>query len=119
MLVTGLSCKRRATPGAFPRNVLCRQSMRVRNWKPCWRTVSEEIPISAASDAARFWFVEVHYTDGTPETYTLPVQVASGDAAHAVERNAPHAVIARFDGSKDAIWFDAVWDAGFREKLFR
>jgi maltose alpha-D-glucosyltransferase/alpha-amylase len=81
--------------------------------------VSEEIPISAASDAARFWFVEVHYTDGTPETYTLPVQVASGDAAHAVERNAPHAVIARFDGSKDAILFDAVWDAGFREKLFR
>ena len=81
--------------------------------------VSEEIPISAASDAARFWFVEVHYTDGTPETYTLPVQVASGDAAHAVERNAPHAVIARFNGAKDAILFDAVWDAGFREKLFR
>ena len=81
--------------------------------------VSEQIPISADNEAARFWFVEVHYTDGTPETYTLPVQITSGEAAHAVERNAPHAVIARFNGAKDAILFDAVWDPQFREKLFR
>ncbi|MEY2531472.1 MAG: maltose alpha-D-glucosyltransferase / alpha-amylase, partial [Verrucomicrobiota bacterium] len=81
--------------------------------------VSEQIPISAENGAALFWFVEVHYTDGTPETYTLPVQVASGEAAQAIERNAPHAVIARFNGTKEFILFDAVWDAGFREKLFR
>jgi maltose alpha-D-glucosyltransferase/alpha-amylase len=81
--------------------------------------VSEQIPISPENDAARFWFVEVHYTDGSPETYTLPVQIASGDAAHAIERSAPHAVIARFNGSQNTILFDAIWDAGFREKLFR
>jgi maltose alpha-D-glucosyltransferase/alpha-amylase len=81
--------------------------------------VSEQIPISTEDDAARLWFVEVHYTDASPETYTLPVQIASGDAAHAVERNAPHAVIGRFNGSKDSILFDAIWDADFREKLFR
>jgi len=81
--------------------------------------VSERIPISAETDAAHFWFVEVHYTDGSPEIYTLPVQIASGDTAKAIERDAPHAVIARFNGVKDAILFDAVWDASFREKLFR
>jgi len=82
-------------------------------------TISEQIPISVENGAARFWFVDVHYTDGTPETYTLPVQVASGDAARAIERNAPQAVIARFNGPGDAILFDAVWDTAFREKLFR
>jgi maltose alpha-D-glucosyltransferase/alpha-amylase len=81
--------------------------------------VSEQIPISTEEGAARFWFVEVHYTDGSPETYTLPVQIASGQAAQEVERQAPHAVIARFNGAEDAILYDAVWDTQFRESLFR
>jgi maltose alpha-D-glucosyltransferase/alpha-amylase len=35
------------------------------------------------------------------------------------ERQAPQAVIARFNGPGDSILFDAVWDAEFRESLFR
>ncbi len=62
--------------------------------------VSEQIPISTDDGAARFWFVEVSYTDGTPETYTLPVQIAYGEAAQGIERQAPHAVIARFNGRR-------------------
>jgi len=81
--------------------------------------VHEQSPISAEPDAAEFWFVEVSYLDGPNETYALPVKIADGDAAHAVSQSAPHAVIARFDGAEEAILFDAVWDAEFREKLFR
>jgi maltose alpha-D-glucosyltransferase/alpha-amylase len=81
--------------------------------------VVEEVPLSDDEDAARFWFVEVSYTDGSPETYALPVQIATGEAARSILRAASHAVIARFSGSNETILHDAVWDAGFREKLFR
>ena len=81
--------------------------------------VHEQSPLSAEPDAAEFWFVEVSYLDGPNETYALPVKIAVGDAAHAISQSAPHAVIARFDGAEEAVLFDAVWDAEFREKLFR
>jgi maltose alpha-D-glucosyltransferase/alpha-amylase len=81
--------------------------------------VLEQPAISGEPDAAQFWFVQVSYLDGPNETYALPVKVAVGEAAQAIAQAAPHAVIARFDGPEDAILFDAVWDAAFREKLFR
>src|SRR6266446_914608 len=81
--------------------------------------IVEQVPISSENNAARFWFVEVSYADGTPEIYALPVETSAGDAARAIGRAAPHAVIARFAGPEEAILFDAVWDAAFRQKLFR
>ena len=36
-----------------------------------------------------------------------------------IRRSAPHAVLARFDGNEEAVLHDAVWDASFRETLFR
>jgi maltose alpha-D-glucosyltransferase/alpha-amylase len=81
--------------------------------------VAEEVPIGPEKDAARFWFVEVDYIDGPQEIYALPVQIAQGEAARSIRRSAPHAVLARFDGSEEAVLHDAVWDAAFREKLFR
>src|SRR5688572_13603362 len=43
-----------------------------------------EVPVAKEPDAARIWFVEVTYRDASPETYTLPVQIARGDAAREV-----------------------------------
>ncbi|MEP6699353.1 MAG: maltose alpha-D-glucosyltransferase [Verrucomicrobiota bacterium] len=80
--------------------------------------IAEQIPI-ADEAGARFWFVEISYTDGAPETYALPVQIAAGKSAHAIAQAAPHAVIARFDGAEGTILHDAIWDPAFREKLFR
>jgi len=80
--------------------------------------VLEQTTISPEADAAMFWFVEVSYFDAPNETYALPVKIASGDKARAISQSAPQAVIARFDG-RESILFDAVWDADFREKLFR
>ena len=81
--------------------------------------VAEQVPISTEPDAARLWFIEVSYRDGAAETYTLPVQIAHGDAAREVAQAAPHAVIARFDLPEETILQDAVWDVQFRENLFR
>nr|MBA2744413.1 putative maltokinase [Chthoniobacterales bacterium] len=81
--------------------------------------VAEQLSISNDAEAARIWFIEVTYRDGAPETYTLPVKIARGDAAREVAQTAPHAVIARFAGLEETILHDAVWDAHFRENLFR
>src|ERR1051326_813634 len=78
----------------------------------------EEVPISPKSDA-RFWFLEVSYNEGAAETYTLPVQISTGESAHVMTQTAPEAVIARFSGSDEAILHDATWDAGFRDQLFQ
>ena len=80
--------------------------------------VIEQPAMSDDSDAVQLWFVEVNYLDAPTETYVLPVQIASGDAARAVSRAAPHAVIARFEGNGEKILFDATWDAECRSKLF-
>jgi maltose alpha-D-glucosyltransferase / alpha-amylase len=81
--------------------------------------IVEHPAISSEPDAAQFWFVEVSYLDGPNETYALPVKILSGEAARALAQSAPHSVIARFAGADEAVLFDAVWDAAFRENLFR
>jgi maltose alpha-D-glucosyltransferase/alpha-amylase len=81
--------------------------------------VHEQSPLGDGPDAAQFWFVEVSYLDGPDEIYAVPVKMATGDAARTISQSAPHAVIARFEGSEETILFDAVWDAAFREEIFR
>jgi maltose alpha-D-glucosyltransferase/alpha-amylase len=78
--------------------------------------IAEEVPTESG---ARFWFVEVSYTDGAPETYAIPVQITTGEAARAIAQAAPAAVIARFGGAEEAILHDAIWDPTFREQLFQ
>jgi maltose alpha-D-glucosyltransferase/alpha-amylase len=62
--------------------------------------------------------LQVGYTDGAPDIYSLPVQVATGAAADALARHSPQAVIARL-GPEQAVLYDAIWDADFRAKLFQ
>jgi len=80
--------------------------------------VVEQSSISEDGSSAQLWFVEVNYLDAPAETYVLPVEIASGDAARAISQAAPHAVIARFKGSEETILFDAIWDLKFRSRLF-
>ena len=79
--------------------------------------IAEQITMDGCG--AEFWLVEVTYVDGSPETYALPVQIATGEAAHSIAQSAPQAVIARFAGNDEAILHDAIWDSAFREQLFR
>ena len=78
--------------------------------------IIEQIPI--AENAAQWWLLQVDYTDGAPDIYSLPVQIATGPAADALVRNSPQAVIA-WVGPQRAVLHDAIWDADFREKLFQ
>jgi len=78
--------------------------------------IIEQIPV--AEGAAQLWLLQVDYIDGLPDIYSLPVQVATGAAADAILRNSPQSVIARL-GTQRALLYDAIWDADFREKLFR
>jgi maltose alpha-D-glucosyltransferase/alpha-amylase len=80
--------------------------------------VIEQTAISSGPDAARLWFVEVSYLDGPTEIYSLPVKIASDEAARAVSRNTSHAIIARFAGAKEMVLYDAIWDGNFRSQLF-
>jgi maltose alpha-D-glucosyltransferase/alpha-amylase len=78
--------------------------------------IIEQIPV--ADRAAQLWLLQVDYTDGAPDIYSLPVQLATGPAADALARSAPQAVIARIEAQR-AVLYDAIWDADFRDKLFR
>ena len=55
------------------------------------------------------------------KTYLLPVQVATGQVAAVIQKEAPQAVIARFtgeDAAHEAVLFDAVHDEKFRAGIF-
>jgi maltose alpha-D-glucosyltransferase/alpha-amylase len=79
--------------------------------------IAEQVPMPGEGGGV-FWFLEVTYTDGAPQSYALPVQIAIGEPAHAIAQAAPAAVIARFAGAEETILYDAIWDAAFREQLF-
>jgi maltose alpha-D-glucosyltransferase/alpha-amylase len=79
--------------------------------------VIEHIPIGAENGSAEIWFVEISYLDGPTEIYTLPVQIATDDAARALSQSAPGTIIARLSGPEEAILHDAVWDEKFRTQL--
>ena len=81
--------------------------------------VAEQVRVSNTPAEARIWFIEVTYRDAAAEIYTLPVNIVRGDRARDVAQTAPHAVIARFEGSEETLLHDAVWDARFREDLFQ
>src|SRR5947209_6938257 len=52
--------------------------------------ITERVDI--AETDAQFWFVEVQYVDGSPETYALPVHIAFGETARTISNSAPQAV---------------------------
>jgi trehalose synthase-fused probable maltokinase len=80
---------------------------------PITWSIREIVPVSSAEDAARLVLIEITYTDGPPDTYLLPLQIAAAEAATHLP---PNAIIARLaDG---AVLFDALHDDTFRAALF-
>src|SRR5207237_1634232 len=79
--------------------------------------VKEQLAFSADADGARLWFIEVNYLDAPTERYAIPVKITSGEAAHSITQNAPHATVAHFGRKNGAILCDAIWDATFRSQL--
>ncbi|HEY8903419.1 MAG TPA: maltose alpha-D-glucosyltransferase [Chthoniobacterales bacterium] len=76
------------------------------------------IRLDGESCEARILLIEVSYIDGNPETYVLPVAIASGEGARVIRQDYPQAVIAQFaDDGVQAVLFDAIYDAQFRSVL--
>lgn len=81
-------------------------------------SIAEVIPFSYASSTAYLIAVTVDYTDGDPETYVLPVTIAAGERAEQVQKEMPHAVIARLQGREgEGVLYEALCEKSFNAAL--
>jgi len=84
--------------------------------------ILEAIPIVQARKRPQFYatLLRVHYFDGEPETYVLPLAFATGERADSVLSEFPQAAVVRLQVEGDAeggLLFDALWDRAFCEAL--
>ncbi len=81
-------------------------------------SIPEIVPIPYDSAVTYLTSVVVGYTDGDPETYVLPLVVATAERAEQVQKEFPQAVVAhlRREG-EDAILYEALWDKSFCDAL--
>jgi maltose alpha-D-glucosyltransferase/alpha-amylase len=78
--------------------------------------VEEAIPIRRDNATVYLTFVNVQYSEGTGETYFLPLTYASGEEAATRLRQTPQSVLLRLrtrQGGEDGVLFDAVHDEDF------
>src|SRR5437899_880055 len=80
--------------------------------------IVEDPLISPHPSGARHVLLEVNYTEGAAEIYTLPLQIARDENAHRISREAQHVVIAEFANS-NAILHDATFDPDYRGEIYR
>ena len=76
-----------------------------------WARVLEAIPLANGASRLHLLLVQVDYTEGDPEIYSLPVAFASGPEAERMLAEAPGAVIAHIaEASRQHVLFDALQD---------
>ncbi len=76
-----------------------------------WARVVETIPLSNGKSHLHLLLVQVDYTEGDPEVYSMPVAVAAGPEAKRMLDESPGAVIAQIAGeSRTSVLFDALQD---------
>jgi maltose alpha-D-glucosyltransferase/alpha-amylase len=69
---------------------------------------------------SKLWLVVVEYIEGEPETYVLPVAIATGERGQALIRECRGAVIARLQrGDEAGVLHDASWSESFRSGLLQ
>lgn len=84
--------------------------------------IVEDIAVSHQRGApiALLLIIEVHFTEGSSERYLLPVSFAADQESLIIEREFPHAVIARLRvGGTHGILFDGVYHEEFRKALLK
>ncbi|MGE3804830.1 MAG: maltose alpha-D-glucosyltransferase [Gemmataceae bacterium] len=82
-------------------------------------TIREQCRFTYGDDVAYFNLVQVDFTDGPSETYTLSLAFAGAEAAEAIRADTPHAVVARIEGPNEGILFDALSDVDFCSALLQ
>ncbi len=80
--------------------------------------IVEIVPFERDESAARVLLLETAYTEGTADTYLLPLAFATGDRAGQLLTDVPQAVVARLTVDETAgVLYDAVYDDWFRAML--
>jgi maltose alpha-D-glucosyltransferase / alpha-amylase len=87
-------------------------------------TLRETVPLYEGGFTAHLVFLELEYSEGSPETYAFPLAFASSDKAKQIEREYPQAVVARVDVKNpddgsivQGILYDAAYDEAFARLL--
>jgi maltose alpha-D-glucosyltransferase/alpha-amylase len=80
--------------------------------------LTDFVPVAADQLDAHIAFLRVEYIEDAPETYVLPLSLATGDAARALVRAADRDVITELtQGDRHAVLFDALGEPAFRTAL--
>jgi maltose alpha-D-glucosyltransferase/alpha-amylase len=83
--------------------------------------IIDQMPLGKAAtgaDAGHLVFLETSYLDAAPETYVLPLQMASAAQAQSAAGDNPLSPVAQISGAGgDTVVFDALDDESFRSAL--
>lgn len=77
--------------------------------------IVDDIRISHDGKNSHLLLIQVEYSDGSLDTYCLPVTLATGDEAEIIRNQSPGAVLVtvKMSGEEEGILYDAMWDEGF------
>ncbi|MBC7819109.1 MAG: maltose alpha-D-glucosyltransferase [Planctomycetaceae bacterium] len=73
----------------------------------------EAIPMRFDSMTAHWALIRVDYLDADPETYVLPLAIATGEQATRLLSESPRAIVARLNGDSPSVLYDAVVEPAF------
>ena len=91
------------------------KARQVRQIKPL-----DHVPIPGGTRGYRLALLQVLYTEGNQEIYSLPVAYLPLETAVSVLEHAPQAVIAPVSlGEEDGVLIDAIYDEGFHQSLLK
>ncbi|MPZ49575.1 MAG: maltose alpha-D-glucosyltransferase [Dehalococcoidia bacterium] len=85
-------------------------------------TIEEAVPITREGTTIYLTFVNVQYSEGTPDTYLLPLTYETGEQAFQRLRQTPEAVLLRLKSAatgEEGLLFDAMYDEGFASMVLR
>ena len=84
--------------------------------------IDESIPVRNGTTTAFINLVTVQYTEGSAETYVLPLAYQTGDAAYQRQSQTPEAVFLRTkvgENGEEGVLYDASHDEGFADAMLR
>ncbi len=80
--------------------------------------VVEALPIPLNGATVYFTLVNISYIQGEPETYALPLAVASGEKGRGVQKDQPQSVVAHLTNhGQEGVLYEAVGEPGFCQTL--
>src|SRR5262249_10628297 len=80
--------------------------------------IAEAIDLPFGSTMAQLTSITVSYTTGNPETYVIPLLIATGSEAARVQHDLPQAIITPWRGEDgNGVVYEAVWDNEFCQAL--